>query len=53
MFLSLQSVREHSHCADRQQGGHQGPQGQGQVHRLPQEEEPPVLRHICQVQLQL
>ena len=46
-------LREHPHRAVRQQGRHQGPQGQGQVHRVPPQEEPPVLRHLGQVKLQL
>ena len=37
----------------RKQGGHQGPEGEGQEHRLPPEKEPPVLRHLRQVKLQL
>lgn len=44
-------LREYPHRAHGKQGGHQGPQGQGQEHRLPPEEEPPVLRHFRQVKL--
>ena len=33
-------LREHPHRALRQQGGHQGPQSQGQVDCLSQEKEP-------------
>ena len=50
---SGQGVREYSHCFDWQQGGYQGQEGQGQIHLLPpQEEPPPVLWHLCQVQCQ-
>ena len=37
----VQGLREHPHCVDRQQGGHQGQEGQGKVHRLPPQEESP------------
>ena len=36
----MQSLREHPHRVDGQQGGHQGQEGQGQVHCLPPQEEP-------------
>ena len=48
-----QGLREHPYRVDWQQGGHQGQEGEGQVNRVPQKEEPPVLRHLRQVQLQL
>ena len=36
----VQGVREHPHRVDRQQGGHQGQESQGQVHRVPPQKEP-------------
>ncbi len=46
-------LRERPHCAVRQQGRRQGPQGQGVGNQVPPQEEPAVLRHFCQVKLQL
>lgn len=46
-------MREHPDRPVRQQGGREEPAGEGQDGDLPQEEEPPVLRDLCQEQLQL
>ena len=48
----VQGVREHPHRVDRQQGGHQGQESQGQVYRVPPQEEPsgtkcPAIHHKC------
>lgn len=48
-----QGVRKHPDRPVRQQGGHEEQAGEGQDGDLPQEEEPAVLRDLCQEQLQL
>lgn len=48
---SRESLREHSHRSRWKQGRREGQKGQGQADHLPQKEEPPVLRYLCQVKL--
>ena len=45
---SGQGLREHTHRVDREQGGHQGQEGQGQEHCVPPKEESSVLRYLRQ-----
>jgi hypothetical protein len=50
---SVPGLREHSDRAVREQGGREEQAGEGEAGDVPQEEEPPVLRDLCQVELQL